>query len=77
VGKEFFRDGDHAKAIGDRLQSALKGVQLVSKSGDLKEMLKENANMLFLKKKALVDAGFTETEAFQLIVAEVTAKKSK
>lgn len=77
VGKELFRDGDHAKAIGDRLSSALKGVQLVSQSADLKKMLEENAKMLFAKKKALVDAGFTETEAFQLIVAEVTAKKSK
>jgi hypothetical protein len=77
VGKELFRDVDHAKAIGDRLSSALKGVQLVSQSADLKKMLEENAKMLFAKKKALVDAGFTETEAFQLIVAEVTAKKSK
>jgi hypothetical protein len=77
VGKELFRDGDHAKAIGDRLSSALKGVQLVSQSADLKKMLEENAKMLFAKKKALVDAGFADTEAFQLILAEVTAKKSK
>jgi hypothetical protein len=77
VGKELFRDVDHAKAIGDRLSSALKGVQMVSQSADLKKMLEENAKMLFAKKKALVDAGFTDTEAFQLILAEVTAKKSK
>jgi len=77
VGKELFRDGDHAKAIGDRLSSALKGVQLVSQSADLKKMLEENAKMLFAKKKALVDAGFADTEAFQLILAEVTAKKAK
>ena len=40
-------------------------------------MIDENAKMLFAKKTALETAGFTATEAFDLILAEVSAKKSK
>lgn len=76
-GKEILREVDHAKAIDERLSSALKGVELVSKSADLQNILSENAKMMFAKKQALVKAGFTDDEAFQLIMAEVSAKKSK
>jgi hypothetical protein len=76
-GKEIFREVDHSKAIDERLSSALKGVELISQSADLQKMLEENAKMLFNKKQALADAGFTDNEAFQLIMAEVSAKKSK
>lgn len=76
-GKEMLREVDHSKAIDERLSSALKGVELVSQSADLQKMLEENAKMLFNKKQALANAGFTDNEAFQLIMAEVSAKKSK
>jgi hypothetical protein len=77
VGKGLFREGDPKKAITDRLSSALVGIKLVSQSPTLQEMLDENAKMLFAKKTALIKAGFTADEAFQLILAEVSAKKAK
>jgi hypothetical protein len=77
LGKDFYRDKSIQTAMNSRLSSALKGVQLVSQSADLQKMIDENAKMLFSKKQALENAGFTSDQAFQLILAEVSAKKSK
>ena len=77
AGKRFFRDEKVEDTIKTRLATALQGVQLVSASSDLQKMIDENARMLFMKKQALRNAGFTDDEAFKLILAEVTAKKSK
>jgi len=77
LGKQFYRDTTIQEAMTNRLSNALKGVQLVSQSADLQKMIDENAKMLFAKKKALETAGFSQAEAFQLILAEVSAKKAK
>lgn len=77
LGKEVFRDTDHKKLIGARINSALKGVEVVTQSSDLKKILDENAKMLFSKMTALQNAGFSDDQAFQLILAEVSAKKAK
>jgi len=77
LGKEFYRDVSVQTAMDSRLASALQGVQLVSQSADLQKMIEENAKMLFAKKKALEDAGFTADQAFALILAEVSAKKAR
>jgi hypothetical protein len=66
-----------AQNVKGRLADALSGVQVVTKSADLDKILKENAELLFKKKQALVTAGFTDDEAFQIILAEVTARKSR
>ena len=77
MGKKFYRDTSIESTMNSRLSSALKGVQLVSGSADLQKMIDENAKMLFAKKEALEKAGFSTDEAFQLILAEVAAKKAK
>jgi len=77
LGKQYFREVTPQTAIASRLSNALKGVQMVSGSSDLQKMIEENAKMLFAKKTALETAGFTAAEAFQLILAEVSAKKSR
>jgi hypothetical protein len=77
LGKQFYRETSIQNAINTRLSSALKGVEMVSQSLDLKKMIEENARMLFAKKTALVGAGFSADQAFQLILAEVSAKKAK
>jgi hypothetical protein len=77
AAKQFYRDSEPKAAIETRLSAALDGVTLVGRSDELKQMIKENANMLFAKKKALEDAGFSSEQAFQLILAEVSAKKAK
>lgn len=74
AGKQFFQDQNINAILGGRLSNALKGVQLISQSADLKQMINENAKILFLKKQALETAGFSTAEAFQLILAEVSAK---
>lgn len=77
LGKQFYRDASIQSAMNSRLSSALKGVQLVSQSADLQKMIDENAKMLFAKKQALENAGFASDQAFQLILAEVSAKKAR
>lgn len=67
---------DAGAAITARLGTALAGVQLVSQSSDLDKILAENAKMLWKKYLALKTAGFDDTQSFQLILAEVSAKKS-
>ena len=77
VGKQYYREMSIKDAMSVRLSSALQGIQLVSQSADLQKMIDENAKMLFAKKTALETAGFSKDEAFQLILAEVSAKKAK
>ena len=77
LGKAFFRDETIEATMNSRLKNALAGVKLVSESEDLQKMIEENAKMLFAKKQALENAGFSADEAFKLILAEVSAKKSK
>ena len=77
IGKTFYRDSTIKDALNQRLSAALKGVELLSESVDLQNMIKENAKLLFIKKTALEEAGFTPDQAFQLILTEVSAKKSK
>ena len=76
-GKQIFRATNYQTAISTRLQDALAGVQLVTLDPKLQQILEENAKVLFAKKTALTKAGFTDSEAFQLLLAEVAAKKSK
>ena len=77
LGKQYYRDTSIQATLNSRLSNALKGVQMVSQSADLQKMIDENAKMLFAKMKALETAGFSSDQAFQLILAEVSAKKAK
>jgi hypothetical protein len=77
LAKQFYREPSVESALKGRLSSALKGVKLVSESADLQKMIDENAKMLFAKKQALENAGFSADQAFQLILTEVSAKKGK
>ena len=77
AGRTLMKDASITQAVDSRLKNALKGVQMVSQSTDLQKMIDENAKMLFQKYTALVNVTFTTDQAFQLILAEVTAKKSR
>ncbi|MFX0141344.1 MAG: hypothetical protein ACFFDN_47340 [Candidatus Hodarchaeota archaeon] len=77
AGKSLLAVKDYRAAVNERLGSALEGVQTVTLNPQLQEILNENAKMLFAKKTALVTAGFSDEEAFRLLVAEVSAKKAK
>lgn len=77
IAKTFYQDVDITQLIGTKLKQASVGVSLVSQSADLDSILKENAQMIRKKWKALNDAGFSKDEAFQLIKAEVEGKAAR
>lgn len=77
IARGLISQDDLPRIVSERLGNALEGVRLVSTASDMKEILKENAQLLHTKFKALIEAGFSEDQSFQLILAEVTAKKSR
>ncbi len=77
IARSFYQPASIDVLIGSKLSQAVAGVQLVSQSADLGAILTENAKMLRKKWKALVDAGFTEDQSFELIKAEVEGKAAR
>lgn len=77
IAKSFYQPTSVADLIAGKLGQAKQGVNAVSKSADLDAILKENAKMLRKKWQALVSAGFSEDESFQLIKAEVEGKAAR
>jgi len=77
IAREFYKPSNVNALLTDKLGKAKLGVKLVTQSADLDEILVENAKLLRKKWKALVDAGFTQEQAFSLIQAEVEGKASR
>ena len=84
VSKEGFREAKDIlqktnvqTMITSRMKDALNGMKSVSQSPDLKSILKENADMLRAKYNALMTAGFSAGEAFELVKVELGARKSR
>jgi hypothetical protein len=77
IGRSFYQPTSINQLIASKLTQAKDGVKLVSQSVDLNEILVENAKMLRKKWQALVDAGFTEAQSFELIKAEVEGKAAR
>jgi hypothetical protein len=77
VSREFYQPAAVDKLISAKLTQAKAGVKVVSQSADLAEILKENAKLLRKKWQALVDAGFTKDQAYELIKAEIVGKAAR
>lgn len=77
IAKGWFQPTSVADLIRSKLGQAKAGVSVVGQSADLDEILKENAKMMRKKYQALVDAGFTPDQSFQLILAEVQGKAAR
>lgn len=74
IAKNFYRLENVDQRLDRNLKHAKDSVMKVAGSADLDEILAENAKMLRKKWQALVTAGFTQDESFQLIKAEVEGK---
>jgi hypothetical protein len=67
---------DVAAAVSTRLGAALTGVKQVSGNPDAKRVMDESARLVRMKFESLVAAGFSEDQAFQLLLTE-SARRSK
>jgi hypothetical protein len=57
-----------------RVDLARKGLDHISASSDVDRIMKQRANMLAAKKKALENAGFSPQEAMDIILADIAAR---
>jgi hypothetical protein len=71
LGKQL----DIDNLINRRVGGALKGIAALGSNNDTKLLLDENARLLKLKFDALVTAGFTDDQAFSVILAELGRPK--
>ncbi len=66
--------GDVLKRFDSKIDLAAQGMNHIAGSQDVEDILKNRAELLAKKKKALVDAGFTDDEAMQIVLADITAR---
>lgn len=66
--------GDVLKRFDTKVDLAARGMEHISKSSDVEDILKRRAELLARKKQALVDAGFTNDEAMQIVLADIAAR---
>ncbi len=57
-----------------RVDLARAGLDHISASNDVKQIMKKRADMLAEKKKALETAGFTSQEAMEILLADIAAR---
>lgn len=57
-----------------KVSVAQKGLAHISKSDDVQKILKQRAEMLAAKKKALETAGFSRQEAMEILLADIAAR---
>lgn len=68
--------GDLKQQLAARMASARDGMAAIAQSEEMQSILRENARMLFAKLTALKQAGFVDEQAFSLILAEVSSRRS-
>ena len=83
---EFAVTKDLEEAVGDvtrgsvlgrfdaRVDVARQGLDHISASNDVKQIMKKRAEMLAEKKKALEAAGFSAQEAMEILLADIAAR---
>jgi hypothetical protein len=57
-----------------RVDLARKGLDHIAGSNDVKQIMRQRAQMLAEKKKALEAAGFSSEEAMEIILADIAAR---
>ena len=60
-----------------RVQAARDGIAHIAQDAKVDAVLTDTANLLWKKLQALKTAGFTETQAFDLVLAEVQGRASR
>lgn len=77
VADEAARDITRGSLLGrfdDKLELAANSIAHIGQSNDVDKVLKNRAELLAKKKVALVAAGFSDTEAMQIILADIAAR---
>jgi hypothetical protein len=62
--------------FSDKVRFAVDGIKVIDDSNEVTEVLKKRASLLAKKKKALVDAGFSDEEAMDILLADIAARGS-
>jgi hypothetical protein len=65
-----------AKALEDipaKIKDVLSGIDAIVLSDDVLEVLKKRAKLLFEKRKALIDVGFSEEDAMKILLADLNS----
>jgi hypothetical protein len=63
--------------LDSRITAAQAGVRFVSTDAKVEAVLDDTAKLLWKKYQALIKAGFTDAQAFELILAEVAGRSSR
>jgi hypothetical protein len=66
--------GSLLSRFDDKLQLAASSIGHIGQSNDVDAVLKNRAELLAKKKKALVTAGFSDDEAMEIILADIAAR---
>jgi hypothetical protein len=66
--------GQGFSIFDERIKTAALSSEHIRGSDDVARILKQKADLMFAKKKAYIDAGFTTQEAMDLMLAETKAK---
>jgi hypothetical protein len=77
VAEEASRDIGRASVLtrfDDKLQLAANSIGHIVASNDVDRVLKNRAELLAKKKKTLVDAGFSDEEAMDILLADIAAR---
>ncbi|MEA2024518.1 MAG: hypothetical protein U9N79_09550 [Actinomycetota bacterium] len=69
-----FTTGDVIGRFDAKAKLADQSLQVISKSSNVKNILKKRAEMLASKKSALETAGFSPEEAMQVLLADIAAR---
>jgi hypothetical protein len=65
------------EALDSRISAAQAGVRFVSTDAKVEAVLDDTAHLLWKKYQALIKAGFSEQQSFDLLLAEVTGRASR
>lgn len=69
-----FTSGDVLERFSAKAKLADKGLAHIAGSSEVDKILKNRAQLLAAKKKALETAGFTSTEAMDVVLADIAAR---
>jgi hypothetical protein len=68
---------DAMAQLSGRMAAASQGLQLVAGDANVNRVLKDTAQLLYKKYRYLVEAGFTQEQAFSLLQAEVAGRAGR
>jgi len=77
VKSQLLRGASPMDMLGNRLRAAKDGIAHIAADGQVRDILNDTAKLLFDKLTALKTAGFTDEQAFNLLLAEVSGRAGR